>query len=206
MKTKIVYSFHPDTRVFVGPVTLDEGDLSPLEPGVWHIPGNCLEVPPPESDAGHVAFESNGAWLTKPVPVAHIVEQAALTPVQQAAQLEAAVRERLDAMARAYRYDDIADACSYAVAFDVPKFYAEGKAFQLLRSLAWEIVEPVLDSVVVGGPVPTVDELLAMLPLLDTEKMDFYRASMQASKDAQAAAKLNPEPAKPTEKPPKKAR
>jgi len=43
MNTKIVYQTNP-LGLYVGPIEAEE---SPLEPGVFLIPGGCVPVPPP---------------------------------------------------------------------------------------------------------------------------------------------------------------
>lgn len=45
---------------FVAPVLADE---SPLEPGVFLIPGGAVDVPPPEVPEGKVALFQGGAWV-----------------------------------------------------------------------------------------------------------------------------------------------
>lgn len=59
---KIVHRISPETGEYLGPVTLDASDLSPREPGVFLIPGDCTEDAPPEALAGTVAIRSGGAW------------------------------------------------------------------------------------------------------------------------------------------------
>lgn len=62
---KIVYQTNHE-GVYVGAV---EADPSPLEPGVWLIPGGCVETPPPGIPQGHMAVWQNGAWSVVPRPV-----------------------------------------------------------------------------------------------------------------------------------------
>lgn len=52
---KTVYSFNEDGW-YVSEVLLDDSDMSPLEEGVYLVPGNCTETPPPAS---------NGSWFPK---------------------------------------------------------------------------------------------------------------------------------------------
>lgn len=58
----IVHRFSPASGEYLGPVALDESDLSPREPGVYLIPGNCTETAPPEAPPGHVAVLRGLAW------------------------------------------------------------------------------------------------------------------------------------------------
>jgi len=67
---KIVYSFHPKTLAFSGPVLLDESDISPLEPGVWVIPAGCLEAEPPAVEYGYFAKAVDGKWEIAKIPKA----------------------------------------------------------------------------------------------------------------------------------------
>lgn len=62
-KTKQVYSFHPETREYMGPEVADE---SPLEPGVWLIPANATEIEPPVVPAGKAAVFGTDRWLLVP--------------------------------------------------------------------------------------------------------------------------------------------
>lgn len=60
----IVYQTN-HSGVYVGPVEADE---SPLEPGIFLIPGGAVETPPPEIPSGHVAVWINQAWEVVPLP------------------------------------------------------------------------------------------------------------------------------------------
>lgn len=68
MNTKTVYRFDLDAGAYVGPVTLDESDLSPLEDDVYLIPGDCLEAVPPTVPEGMRAIASNASWVLEPIP------------------------------------------------------------------------------------------------------------------------------------------
>jgi len=45
---------------FTGPVIADE---SPLEPGVYLIPGGAIDVPPPTVPVGKVALRQGSSWV-----------------------------------------------------------------------------------------------------------------------------------------------
>lgn len=45
---------------FTGPVIADE---SPLEPGVYLLPGGAIDVPPPTVPAGKVALRQGSSWV-----------------------------------------------------------------------------------------------------------------------------------------------
>lgn len=63
--SKTVYSFDPRTGAFTMPLNLDHGDLSPLERGVYLIPGNCLETPPPTATSGKWPFAVSEGWVLR---------------------------------------------------------------------------------------------------------------------------------------------
>ncbi|WP_338522409.1 hypothetical protein NUH87_19940 [Pseudomonas batumici] len=58
MTTKTVYQVNR-MGVYVGPVTADE---SPLEPGIFLIPGGCVESAPPEAPEHKAAYWNGRAW------------------------------------------------------------------------------------------------------------------------------------------------
>ena len=79
-----------------------------------------------------------------------------------------AVQEHMDKAAQSYGYDDIKSAVTYADETSVQKFSNEGKAFRKWRSLVWDKFYQISESVNSGvAPVPTKEELIASLPLLD---------------------------------------
>lgn len=69
MNFKTVYSFDSQTRIYKGPVYLDDSDLSPLEEGVYLIPGDCLEESPPPIPEGFHAVSQGNAWSLVAIPV-----------------------------------------------------------------------------------------------------------------------------------------
>ena len=94
MNTKTVYAFDLETHVYKGPVTLDDSDLSPLEPGKHLVPGDCLEEPPPPRSEGMQAVAVDGAWALQPVPA----------PPASAAPTLDDLKARLTAQATAQRW------------------------------------------------------------------------------------------------------
>jgi len=65
--TKTVYTFGPG-GVYVGQTLLTEGDISPLEPGVYLIPARSTEIAPPDAPPGSSAVWNGSGWLTLPTP------------------------------------------------------------------------------------------------------------------------------------------
>lgn len=58
MTDKLVYQTN-HLGIFIGAVEADE---SPLEPGVYLIPGGCVEIPPPAISEHKVAWWNGQAW------------------------------------------------------------------------------------------------------------------------------------------------
>lgn len=64
MKTKTVFQTD-HSGVFVGTTLADE---SPLEPGVFHIPGGCVEIKPPKHSSLELARWLDGSWVIEQIP------------------------------------------------------------------------------------------------------------------------------------------
>lgn len=93
-------------------------------------------------------------------------------PVLTAEQKKQAVIEmvqtHLDAAAKAYGYDDIKSAVTYAEEPAVAVFQAQGLAFRSWRSLVWEKCYALLAQVEAGEIAdPGGEELIAILPALN---------------------------------------
>lgn len=105
-----------------------------------------------------VADESGRPILQGPPPP---------TAEQIIAQYTAAVQKRLDDFARTRNYDGIMSAATYATS-TVPTFKAEGQYAVEARDATWAKCYEVLAAVEAGSrPIPTLDELLAELPVLE---------------------------------------
>lgn len=77
-----------------------------------------------------------------------------------------AVQEHLDAVARSRGYDSILSLCSYATS-SVPTFASEGQAGVAWRDAVWSYCNAGLAEVQAGTrPIPTIEELLAELPVI----------------------------------------
>lgn len=164
--TKTVYAFHPDTRAFVGPVLLDEGDMSPLEEGVWLIPGGCLESAPPSPGPGQYAAAEAGAWVLRDIPATPEAPQPEpLTVEQRIAALLRHVDAHLNAGAATRRYDSIVTA-SLRAGYPGP-FHDEGVAFATWMDATYARCYEILAQWEAGEIAePTAAELIAMLPAL----------------------------------------
>lgn len=109
------------------------------------LPADCVEITKEEADA-----------IANPPP----------TSEQIIAQYTAGVQQHLDTFARTRNYDDILSAATYATS-QVPKFKAEGQYAVEARDTTWAKCYEILAAVEVGSrPMPTLDELLAELPVL----------------------------------------
>ncbi len=58
----IVYQTDPATGEYRGPLSLDDGDISPCDPGTYLIPGGCVIQAPPEVSTGHASVWRGEAW------------------------------------------------------------------------------------------------------------------------------------------------
>ena len=77
---------------FIGPV---QADPSPLEPGVWLIPGGAVEVEPPALTEGQKAQWVNGAWaVIEPPPPPEPEPEP--TPEEARAAIEASILTERD--------------------------------------------------------------------------------------------------------------
>lgn len=59
---KTVHSFDYTTGLYLGPVVLTDADMSPLESGVFLVPGNCVEVAPPLTSDQQVPQWNGSEW------------------------------------------------------------------------------------------------------------------------------------------------
>lgn len=76
-----------------------------------------------------------------------------------------AVQERLDGVAKAWGYDSLAVAVTYAEEPAVPRFQNEGIALRAWRSLVWATCYELLAQAEAGTiPVPTLADVTAALP------------------------------------------
>lgn len=75
MKTKTVFQTD-HSGVFVGATLADE---SPLEPGVFHIPGGCVEVKPPKHSSLELARWIDGSWVIEQIPTTPEEEERPVT-------------------------------------------------------------------------------------------------------------------------------
>lgn len=61
-----IYHYNQTTGVFTGE---DMADPSPLEPGVFLIPANATEIPPPPCPEGSRQVFVGGSWLIEEIPI-----------------------------------------------------------------------------------------------------------------------------------------
>lgn len=130
------------------------------------IPADAVEITVEEhqallegqSQGKIISADKNGKPVLKDPPPP--------TPEQIVAQYDAAVQQRLDDFAKTHNYASILSAATYATSA-VPKFAAEGQYAVEARDATWAKCYEVLAAVESGSrPMPTLDELLAELPVL----------------------------------------
>ena len=103
----------------------------------------------------------------EPVKTPEEVQAEAQAAMQE--EFTNAIQQRLDAFARERGYDNIMSVCSYFGSAN-PRFKAEADRAITLRDTTWEQCYAILDAVLAGErEVPTLDEIVAELPVLTWE-------------------------------------
>lgn len=162
-KQKIVYQTN-EQHLLVGTTLADE---SPLEPGVWLIPGGCVELAPPAATPGMRVRWQQTQWALEPIPTAP-VDPSVAEPEDPMQTYIGIIQQHLDGKAREFGYDNLISGISYADEPAVPKFQAEGQALRAWRSKVWAFGYDYLAKVQAGEQaLPTPDQLLAELPAFE---------------------------------------
>ena len=131
-----------------------------------NIPADAVEI----TEAEHAALiegQSMGKVIVADENGRPILQDPPPPTTEQIiAKYTAAVQKHLDDFARTLGYDGILSAATYATS-TVPKFKAEGQYAVEARDATWAKCYEVLAAVKAGShPMPTLDELLAELPVL----------------------------------------
>lgn len=131
-----------------------------------NVPGDAVEI----TEAEHAALlegQSQGKRIAADAAGRPVLQDPPPpTPEQIITAYTAAVQAHLDAFAQTRNYDGILSAATYATS-TVPKFKAEGQYAVEARDATWAKCYEVLAEVEVGTrPTPTLDELLAEMPVL----------------------------------------
>lgn len=126
-----------DMGYFVGHSFADE---SPLEPGVYHIPGGCVNVPVPTVPEGFRARYNavKGSFdleaITEPTKQEPLVDD----PVAENITYQA--NKLLDSAAREFGYDGMADAATYQQSL-VNRYALESNLLITWRDQVWDFIE-----------------------------------------------------------------
>ena len=114
----------------------------------------------PKAD-GNREYEAVKEWLLTNTPEPEFTEAELLE--QAKASMESAIQSHIDNQAKSLGYDGAVSACSYAGYIN--EFQDEAVALGVWRSAVWTKAYQVQADVEAGTiPMPTVDELIAMLP------------------------------------------
>lgn len=133
--------------------------------GIHDIPEDAIEVSEEQREA-LLTDEASGKVIAVLEGEVVAIERV-FTPEQIKSMLSAAVQAHMDDSAKAYGYDDIKSAVTYAEEPAVPKFQQEGQALRAWRSLCWAACYSVMADVESGArPIPSAAELVAELPEL----------------------------------------
>ncbi|WP_211226433.1 hypothetical protein [Azonexus hydrophilus] len=151
-----------DIGYYVGPVVADE---SPLEPGVFLIPGGAVDVEPPMIPEGKVARWENG-WIFETVTEsAEQEETVELTPEEVLMNWRDTVEvSRFQARAALFQA---------GLLEDIETFIASSE--DRFIKIAWE------DAAVFKRNSPTVLSLQSVLNLTDEQLDDLFRFALTIS-------------------------
>ena len=141
--------------VFVGTTTAYE---SPLEPGVWLIPGGCVTVAPPEIPPGSRARWTGAAWVVEPIPTGPTVAPA--DPAAPVVPASVTAFQARAALLAAGLLDDVEAAVAAA---------------DRLTQTAWEY------ALAFERTSPTIAALAAAIGLTDQQLDDLFRVAATIS-------------------------
>lgn len=214
--SKTVYAFDRE-RNYIGTVELDASDLDPVElkagREVYLLPGNCWELSPLPIPEGKQAFAAvTGEWMyldmpePEPGPEEPTEPEGPGTPTEPEVpevpevppemdfasrlnKLRDDVQAHMDQTARAYGYDDIKTAVTYAEEPAVAKFQAEGRALRAWRSRVWAACYELLERVQAGeAEEPAPDALPDLLPRLAPPEATVAPKAAEDADEGQADA------------------
>lgn len=130
------------------------------------IPEDAVEITA-EEHAALLEGQSQGMVITSEDEHPVLSDPPLPTTEQLIAQYTSAVKQRLDDFARTRGYDEILSAATYATSA-VPKFSAEGQYAVTARDATWTKCYEILGEFEAGQrPMPTLEEILAELPVLE---------------------------------------
>lgn len=127
LKHKDVYSYHPETGVYLGIAKAWE---SPLEPGKYLIPACATEEMPPETDDTQQAIWTGSAW------------EARETPKPEPEEPELPTKEELLERIRQIRNSKLAE-CDWTQLPDAPLTGASVGAWQEYRQALRDIPQTI---------------------------------------------------------------
>lgn len=108
---------------------------------------------------------SNEGWEAIGVKVEEYVVMPTAEELQK--KYTDLIQKYMDLKAQELNYDSCLSVCSY-IDTGVEKFDRQGEAFRTWRSLVWQKGYEILDDCIAGKrQIPTEEELLAELPVLD---------------------------------------
>ena len=131
-----------------------------------NIPADAVEITVEEHQA-LIEGQSQGKRIVADENGRPVLQDPPPPTIEQIiVQYDAAVQKRLDDFAKTRNYTNIMSAATYATS-TVPKFKAEGQYCVEARDATWAKCYEVLAAAEAGSrPMPTLDELLAELPVL----------------------------------------
>lgn len=121
---------------FAGPVAADE---SPLEPGVFLIPGGCVEIAPPAFDAAEErAMWTGDGWHIEPIPQPEPEPEPQLPPVEQPEPEPVDLKAYIGKVRRVIEEQGVVLPSGVVVHTDVE---SQGKVAQTIQSIDLGLIE-----------------------------------------------------------------
>lgn len=151
-----IYHYNSESKVYTG---VSDARESPLEPGVFLIPGFATKIKPPALAPGKEAVFKNDQWILQDIKLEEVQKRPSIINIRQE------VQAMLDGQAQSMDFESILEAMTYAEESAVPKYQEQAKQLRTWRSLVWAKYDEVMEdfkSKGIAEPIPA--QVIEQLP------------------------------------------